>query len=364
MQQRTTRAAEQHRMTRSATMAALGISSREARRYSLSRAMLGIADQQLSGYEKEVDAEIRRKTGAEGRSNSSVFVPTGLSLTRDLTAGTASAGGYLVGTDNLGDSFVDLLYPRTICGALGATFLPGLVGNVTIPKLAAGGTAHWLTNEFTAITETNQTLSQVAMTPKTVGGYTEFSRQLLMQSNPSVDSIIAGDLAKVIAGAVDVAAINGSGSGGQPFGILQTSGLIAPFSGASLDYAGVMQFMTTLASANALDGKTLGYMTTPTVAALLMQRQRFTSTDTAIWEGNVREGKVAGVRAMSSPNVPAAKMLLGDWSQLVIGEWGYLEITSNPFANFQAGTVGVRAMQSLDIGVRQIGAFAVAESIT
>lgn len=363
MQSKNVFEAEAARLARAASMNSLGITRNEEKKFSLSRAMLGVADGKLSGYEREVDTEIRRKLGVDGRTNSSVFVPTGLSLSRDLTAGSASAGGYLVGTDNLGDSFIDLLRPRLICAAMGARFMPGLVGNVTIPKLAAGGTAHWLTDEATAITETQQTIGQVAMAPKTVGALTEFSRQLLMQSNPAVDSIIAQDLAKTLAKAVDAAAINGSGLSGQPKGVLNTDG-IGTVSGTSLGYAGAIEFLTDLAGSNALDGKALGFVTTPAVAALLLQRQRFDGADTGVWEGNVREGTVVGIRAMSAAVMPAATMILADWDQLMIGEWGYLEISSDPYTNFRTGIVAVRAMQSVDIGVRQAGAFTVASSIT
>jgi hypothetical protein len=57
-------------------------------------------------------------------------------------------------------------------------------------------------------------------------------------------------------------------------------------------------------------------------------------------------------------------MVFGDWSQLVMAEWGSLAIEVNPFANFQAGLIGVRALYAMDVGVRVPGAFSVATSIT
>jgi hypothetical protein len=41
-----------------------------------------------------------------------------------------------------------------------------------------------------------------------------------------------------------------------------------------------------------------------------------------------------------------------------------LEVEVNPYANFQAGIIGVRAMYSLDVGVRRPFAFSYASSIT
>ena len=70
------------------------------------------------------------------------------------------------------------------------------------------------------------------------------------------------------------------------------------------------------------------------------------------------------MRAMASGQMPAGSMLFGDWSQLILGEWGMLEIASNPFANFQSGLIGIRAMQTVDIAVRMPGAFSYASSVT
>jgi hypothetical protein len=94
-----------------------------------------------------------------------------------------------------------------------------------------------------------------------------------------------------------------------------------------------------------------------------MQKQRFTSTDTPLWVGNIWDGTVIGFPAMST-NQLSDGMIFGDWSELVIGEWGVLEVEVNPYANFQAGIIGVRAMYSMDVGVRRAFAFSYASSIT
>ena len=107
-----------------------------------------------------------------------------------------------------------------------------------------------------------------------------------------------------------------------------------------------------------------GYATTPAVAALLMQRVKFSSTASPLWEGNVWDGSMAGFAAMSSNQMTAASMLFGDWAQVVVGEWGVLQIEVNPYANFQAGIIGVRAMVSVDVGLRYAAAFSLATSIT
>lgn len=343
--------------------AQVGLTNAEAQRYSVLRAVRAMVDRDWSnaGFEREVHQAICKRAGVSEAPNGGFYMPYEVQK-RDLTAGTPSAGGYLVATDNLGGSFIDLLRNRTLLARLGATMLTGLQGNVTIPKLTAGGTAYWLTNEATTITESNQTLGQLALSPKNVGAYTEVSRQLMMQSSPAADAMIMNDLAKVLGIAIDLAGFEGSGASGQPTGISATAG-IGSVTGTSIDYAKVVEFQTDVAGSNAL-AQNCAYVTTPAVAALLKQRVKVASTFSPIWEGNILDGNVDGFSAASTLQLTAASMVFGDFSQVVIGEWGMLELALNPYANFAAAISGIRAIQTVDVGVRYAGAFSRATSIT
>lgn len=337
----------------------LGLSEKEARNFSVLRAIhaLTSGDWKNAGFERECHDALTKRLGES--KNGGVYVPYEVQK-RDMST-AANGGGYLVATDNLGGSFIDLLRNRTVVGQLGAVMLSGLKGNVTIPKQTAAGTAYWLANEATAITESNQTIGQLALSPKNLGAYTEISRQLMMQSSPAADQLVMNDLARVMAIAIDSAALSGNGSG-APVGIINTSG-IGSVTGTSIDYAKVLEFQTDVASANALAANS-AYVTTPAVASLLAQRQRFSSTDTPLWQGNVLDGQVSGFRAMASNQMASGTMLFGDFSQVVIGEWGVLELALNPYAGFTSGIVGIRAFQTCDVGIRQAGAFSYASSIT
>ncbi len=343
--------------------AQVGLTNTEAQRYSVLKAVRAMVDRDWSqaGFEREVHQAICKRAGVAEAPNGGFYLPYEVQK-RDLTAGTPSAGGYLVATDNLGGSFIDLLRNRTLLARLGATMLTGLQGNVTIPKQTAGGTAYWLTNEATAITESSQTLGQLALSPKNVGAYTEVSRQLMMQSSPAADAMIMNDLAKVLGVAIDLAGFEGSGASGQPTGISATAG-IGSVTGTTIAYSGIVEFQTDVAGSNAL-AQNCAYVTTPSVAALLKQRVKVASTWSPIWEGNILDGNVDGFTAASTLQLTAASMIFGDFSQVVIGEWGMLELALNPYANFAAAISGIRAIQTVDVGVRYAGAFSRATSIT
>lgn len=352
-------------------VAELDMSPKDAKRFSVFKAIrAGLLEKNWKGaeFERECHEEILKRAGLPEAPHGGIYVPVDvmnrpMGGQRDLTVGTNSAGGYLVATDLQASSFIEMLRARSVVAGLGARMLPGLVGNVAIPKQSGAATAYWLTNEATAITESQQTVAQLALSPKTLGAYTELSRLLMLQSTPAAEQMVMADLAKQLALAIDLAALEGSGASGQPTGISNTAG-IGSVAGTTIAYAGMVEFQTDVAGGNALTPG-CAYVTTPTIAGLLMQRQRFSSTDTPLWQGNVLEGSnVCGYRGATTTQVTAASMTFGDFEQVVIGEWGLLELALNPYANFAAAITGIRAIQTVDVGIRQAAAFSRATSIT
>jgi HK97 family phage major capsid protein len=73
---------------------------------------------------------------------------------------------------------------------------------------------------------------------------------------------------------------------------------------------------------------------------------------------------VQGFPSLASNQMAAGTMLFGDWAQVVVGEWGTLEVEVHPYANFQAGIIGIRAIVSMDCGLRYPAAFSYATTIT
>ncbi len=343
----------------------IGLSDREIRSYSTLTAIQKKYDsiihrRPFDGLESECHATISKRLG-EPTSAGVIYIPDEI-LYRDLTAGIFSTGGALVSLKNI--SFIEILRNRTVVFKLGVRRMPGQTQQITIPKQSGSATHYWLSTEATNITESQQVFGQVALTPKTVGAYTEVSRQLLLQSNPAAESIVMSDLASVLGVAVSDGVINGTGASGEPLGVLNTSG-IGTVSGTSLAYAGLIEFQQDVADANAvLNPDTLGYVTTPSVAGLLKSRQRFTGSDSPLWRGSLHTGEIEGVPAYSTKQVPAGSMIYGDWSQVVVAEWGNLAIEVNPFADFKAGIIGIRGLWSVDIVVRHAESFSVATSIT
>lgn len=343
----------------------IGLSAQEVKRYSIVRAIRAMLanDWSGAGLEREASnafAAKAQQAGLQRQAENSFFLPMEVQR-RDLTVGTASAGGNAVATTLRPQDFIELLRNATLLKSLGARTLSGLVGNADITKQTGAATGYWLSTEATAITESQQTIGLLQLRPKVLGAYTEISRLLLQQSTPDADMFVMEDLAQVLGVALDAAGINVGGSG-APVGILGT-GSIGAFTGTSLGLAALLDAQVDVAGSNALHPG-CAYLTTPTVASLLAQRQRFTSTDTPLWKGNILEGEVLGFKAVSTNQMPAATAIFGDFRQVIFAEWGALELAANPYANFAAGITGIRAFLTADVGVRIAGAFSASSSIT
>jgi HK97 family phage major capsid protein/HK97 family phage prohead protease len=353
------------------SVARLDLSAGDRKRYSLMRALRASVNKSwnAAGFELECNTEISKRLHRLPRAETSFFVPLDVLMAdlpggkRDMTVAGVSGSNYLVSTDNMPGSFIDLLRNTSVALRMGATRMAGLVGNVTIPKMTAGNSAYWLADESTQITESQPTIGQLALAPKNVAALTELSHQLMQQSTPDAESLVLTSIARDIGLAVDVGILRGSGTSGQPTGIVNTAG-IGSVSGTSLAAAGVLEFQSDVAANNALLPG-CGYVTTPAVASLLMVRPELPNTGTTrLWMGNMLQGSLFNMPAMSSAQMSAGTMLFGYWPAVILAEWGVLELMTNPFSDFTRGLTAVRGWYTCDVGVRYPGGFSYASSIT
>lgn len=350
----------------------IGLSRKEVARYSITKAVLS----QLPG--ERIDASFEQACHAElvkrgiQPKNGGFLVPYDITRQkadprgtgqRDLSlVGGDAVGGYLKGTDHLGSEFIDVLQNAMLLRRAGARVLSGLRGNVSIPKRTAGASSYWVA-ETAAPTEGANTFAQLALSPKCVGSFIDYTRELLIQSNPSIDGLVNGDLALSIATAVDLAGFHGTGADGQPQGIVGTSGVGAT-TATGVTFAKMLDFQTDVAAANALSGS-CAYVTTPAVAAILAAQPKFTYASKGLWDGSILESNdVCGFRGFATNQITAGYMIFGDFSQVIIGEWGTLELLVNPFITSSTRIIRVTAFQSVDVGLRYPGAFSVSTSVT
>ena len=184
-------------------------------------------------------------------------------------------------------------------------------------------------------------------------------------------TLIRADFVALLADAIDTAAINGSGSSSQPTGILQTSG-IGSVAGGTNGLAPTLDHLLDLKKEVAVDNAdvaTCGFLTNSKVEAVLAKAKDSQSQYLlSPYGAELGRSQIAGRRLEVSNNVPSnltkgsgtglSALIYGNFSDLLIGMFGQLEILVDPYTDFAKGTVGVRALQSIDIAVRHAESFA------
>lgn len=347
---------------------AVDMSAKEERNYSFMKAVRGLVNGSgLQGLEREVSEEIAMRSGREARG---FYAPdhfwTGK---RDLTVGTDSAGGFLRPTEHLGNEFVDALRARLVFSELGSRVMSGLKGDVAIPKLSTGVSAGFVA-ENGATSEVNAVFSQITMSPKSLGAFTDVSRLLMIQSDPSVEQIVRDDLLNSIAQKIEDVAIEGGGSN-EPTGITGTTGIgsvAIGTNGGDLTWQAITDLVKEVEVDNAaINGNTLAYLTNPKVKSHMASTSKVASTD-SIMLLEAPYNNVYGYNLATTNNVPsdltkgalttASALIFGDFSQLMMGFFSTPDILIDPYTGGSSGAVRIRVMQEMDIAVRHAQSFA------
>lgn len=364
----------------------IGASRHEQKEYSLARALRAMTtnDWRQAGFEREVSDTIARSIGRDAKG---IFVPDFVWGKRAGPMSTAATGGSasenvsdkLVPTIQAGDMFIEALRNRMVMADLGVTFMNGLVGKIQIPKFSAGANAAFV-EELAAVSDQSPTDAAVTLQPRTLGAYVDISRLLMMTSVPAVDQIVRNDLLASMAERIEYYAINGSGSSGQPTGLLNLSGIndIDISAGSDVDsltWADIVALVKAVEEDNGVvNPAALGWLTHPAVKAKLASTAKVSSTDSVMilaepWN-SLYGYKFAATAAVPTNLDPgdggndASALIFGDFSQLMVGTWGAPEILVDPYTGGTAGTVRIIVMQEVDVAARNAVSFALTNEVS
>ena len=359
---------------------AIGLTNNETKQYSLIRAIAAAATGNWAGagFEREV-SEAAKKTFK--RDTSGFLIPTDVLSTRlvGVTTGdeTNMSGGAFVDDELQPQSFIDILRNRLVIRRLGARVLDNLVGDLSIPKQTGGADTFWVA-EGKPVGDTNQTTSQVPLSPKTVGARTDISRKLLLQSSIAAEQFVKNDIAASIARELDRVTVFGSGKDSQPLGIAGIQGVnqvSLGTNGGKLTYSKLVEMETLVSVANADQGN-LAYLTNAKVRGFMKTALKADGIPGYLWESTMQDGdgSVNGYRTAITNMIPhnlekgnkkdLSAIIFGNWADVLIGEWGVLDVQVNPYGpGSDAGTVRVRSLQDVDVAVRHPESFSMISDV-
>ena len=377
------------------TVAPVEMASQERSSYSLTagiRAMLtGDWSSREAGLVRELSKEVE-KSGVAKTTERSFFVPfSALSQRATYVTSGTTTGGNLVQTDLLDQDFIEFLRNNATLLQLGVRTMPGLVGNVAIPRRSGVASTYYLSSQTTAITQSESTFDQVTMAPKNLAALSKYSRQTLLQGTPGIEELVRRDLTDGINLAIDLGILNGSGSSGQPTGIMQTSGIgsvAMGTNGGAVTLEKVVDLEAAVMTVNgAVNANSVAYLTNYKVLAALKKIRAGGSTtgdgpflfntDAAGLGRGPTPGVLNGYALAASNQVPStltkgsssavcSALLMGDFSQAMVGFWGNgLEITiGEDKDDFSKALTSVRGIVTYDVAVRDPKSFAAILDIT
>jgi HK97 family phage major capsid protein len=349
----------------------------DAERFSFRRLIVGqLAGGKLSGAEAEM-VQQGAKDAVQLASQGS-HVPRAVLATmfanrfrNDLTAGGTGTGLETLTREPL-RGIVDPFYEAMVTRTLGAQFLSGLQGNIPFPKMGRDSTKPAFAAENGASTELTPTSSLITLSPKRIPAHVELSKQLLLQTDPSIEAWVRNNLLQEIAIIWEKAVIHGTGSGSQPTGIVATAGIgsvAGGTNGLAPTWANIVDLETALANADAATGN-LAYLTNSKVRGSLKKISIEASTNAEkIWSRTTPElplnGYVTGVSNCVSSTLTkgsssgvCSAIIFGNFADLVIAQWGGLDVQVNPYSLDTTGLVRITAAAFGDNAVLRAGSFA------
>ncbi len=349
----------------------IGLSSNEVKQYSIARAVAAIVsgDWSKAGLEHEASQAAASKFG-NSVGNRGFLLPFDVMASRAFTAGTAAEAGNLIPTDLRDDLFADVLHNKLALGNLGATMLFGLTSNIDIPRKTTGSTLAFLA-ETAAASSTQPATAKVSLGPKRISAYVDFSKQAVIQSAMAVEPMLRQDIMGEYSVQFENAGINGSGSGSNPRGIRNTSGIgsvVGGTNGAQINWGHIVGLESAVANVNAEPDVNAGYLVNTKTRGWLKQTIKATNLP-FIWDNGAQplNGYRAGVTNMMLSNLTkgtasgicSSLLFSGRWEMLVLATFGALELTLDETSQAINGLNRLVLNAYVDVGCRRPADFAV-----
>lgn len=323
----------------------IGLSRKEAQQFSIARAVQAVLDRDWRAAEFELEASraVAKRLGKQPRG---FYVP--LEVQREMAAGSSTSGGALIATDLRADLFIEALRAQSLALNLGVRTLPGLVGDLDIPKQTGSSTFYWI-REGRAPGMSEMAFGAISMTPRTLAGAVPMTRKLLMQSAMSIESMVRQDMLDGAALALDQAIFSGDGVA-QPLGVLNHPDIntVNFTTDGAPTWAEVVQMETEIATDHAMRPNP-AYVVTPTVMGNLKTTKKDAGSGIFLTDGQTLNGYP--VRSSDNQAV-STTMVFGCWSQVMVGFWGVLDVKPDEATEAATGTIILRLFQDVDLAVR------------
>ena len=243
---------------------------------------------------------------------------------------TLQAGVQYYGKEDVAPDYLDLVTPlenELIAAQAGATFLTGLQGDIVIP-FYTGSKAGWA-GEIASASNGEGTFKQKTLAPKRITSYIDLSKQLLIQANDSIERYIQNSIVTAVRETLESTMFgNKASTDNRPAGLLYG---VSPKVSA-ITYGDLVNAETDLLKNNF---KNLAWVAAYDALGVLKQTQKVSGQAFMLYENGLIDGRAV----YASNNVDTKSLILGDFKELTIGQWGGVELVVDPYTQALNGTI-------------------------
>ncbi|HBJ0440958.1 TPA: phage major capsid protein [Escherichia coli] len=306
----------------------------------------------LGANEAEYSAMAATATMQRGRAarGGSVFVPA--AAMRAASEGNTKATLTAVTDEKLlTESYIEMLLPASCLGRLGVTVLSGLNSPIAVPKMTASSVdAFGFVDENGAAPESKAEFANVKMAPKTFAGGNPISRQSL-KTVPNIATLITDHINKAVRIKLEQLILSDKDNTRGPAGLVKQlvdGGRVAKKTAFS--YKDLLKEIAALTDAG-VPAQAIKFAMSGATAAELESTPK---SDRGDAQGFIMEnGKIAGYEVVTSGVIPADTIVLGDFSGIIVGEWGGLELDLDDSTYRAQSAIVPRVWLDLDYVVAQ-----------
>ncbi|MFA2071843.1 phage major capsid protein, partial [Escherichia coli] len=306
----------------------------------------------LGANEAEYSAMAATATMQRGRAarGGSVFVPA--AAMRAASEGNTKATLTAVTDEKLlTESYIEMLLPASCLGRLGVTVLSGLNSPIAVPKMTASSVdAFGFVDENGSAPESKAEFSNVKMAPKTFAGGNPISRQSL-KTVPNIATLITDHINKAVRIKLEQLILSDKDNTRGPAGLVKQlvdGGRVAKKTAFS--YKDLLKEIAALTDAG-VPAQAIKFAMSGATAAELESTPK---SDRGDAQGFIMEnGKIAGYEVVTSGVIPADTIVLGDFSGIIVGEWGGLELDLDDSTYRAQSAIVPRVWLDLDYVVAQ-----------
>lgn len=292
--------------------------------FSLIKAIRSIANNQpLDEKTQEVINQGVSEMRKSGQSYAGqIVIPTEYRATAQATV--EGQGAEIVATDKT--NILAPIYQNLVMAKAGAQFMTGLVGNVSVPTYN-GATVGWK-GEIDTADDGTGTFGEVELSPKRLTAYIDISKQFLLQDSVSAEALLRSDIVRAVSNKLEATILGDeAGDASKPEGI---------FSGAT---AATLTYDGTVDMEEELDGVEGNYnpcyIVSPAVKATLRKAKTDAGSGQFVYEDN----EINGIPCYCSS--VAKGIVLGDFSNYVIGQWGATDLVVDPYSQATNGKIRI-----------------------